>query len=51
MLVNLPDSYFNNNKDLQNVKKNNLLITIKGEMVNLEEVILINYKRGDRFVI
>jgi len=51
MLVNLPDIYFNNIKDLQNVKKNNLLITIKGEMVNLEEVISINYKRGDRFVI
>ena len=52
MIKEIPNNYFKDVKaeELIEVKSNNVLITLKGDIVEMDELIS-KYKRGDRFLI
>jgi hypothetical protein len=52
MIKEIPNDYFKDVKaeELIEVKSNNVLITLKGDIVEMDELIS-KYKRGDRFLI
>ena len=52
MIKKIPNDYFKDVKaeELIEVKSNNVLITLKGDIVEMDELIS-KYKRGDRFLI
>jgi len=52
MIKEIPNDYFKDVKaeELIEVKSNNVLITLKGDIVEMDELIS-KYNRGDRFLI
>ena len=52
MIKEIPNNYFKDVKaeELIEVRSNNVLITLKGDIVEMDELIS-KYKRGDRFLI
>jgi len=52
MIKEIPNDYFKDVKaeELIEVRSNNVLITLKGDIVEMDELIY-KYKRGDRFLI
>ena len=52
MIKEIPNDYFKDVKaeELIEVRSNNVLITLKGDIVEMDELIS-KYKRGDRFLI
>ena len=52
MIKEIPNNYFKDVKaeELIEVKSNNVFITLKGDIVEMDELIS-KYKRGDRFLI